>query len=79
LKVLFYGRLGDVVGHELHVDAASCSIEQLRRRIIADHPHAQEVLMNKRARVYVGDVLVGDDHMVGATDCVEFLAPVSGG
>lgn len=80
MKVLFYGRLADVIGHELELEVASrCSIAHVRGRIIADHPDAEDALTNKRARVCVGDLLVDDDYVVGATDRVEFLAPLSGG
>jgi molybdopterin converting factor small subunit len=80
LRVLFYGRLADAVARELEVEmGASCSVAQLRDMIVAAHPDAHEALLNRRVRVCVGDRILGDDCIVGTSECVEFLAPVSGG
>ena len=80
MKVLFYGRLADVIGPELDVSAPSgCSVSQLRDRLAADHPGAEQVLRSKRARTCIGDRLVHDDYMLNGADTVEFLPPVSGG
>jgi molybdopterin converting factor small subunit len=80
VKVLFYGRLADVLGPELEVSAPSgSSVAQLRERLIAEHPAAEQPLRNRRARACVGDTLVPDDYVLQATALVEFLPPVSGG
>lgn len=80
MKVLFYGRLADVIGREIEVNApAGSSIAQLRDRLIADHPHAEQALRSKHARACVGDTLVHDHHILRTADKVEFLPPVSGG
>lgn len=80
MKIRFYGRLADAVGRELDLEgAAPCSIRQLRDRLIADHPGLNETLSNTRVRACVSNVFVDDPYVVGANDCVEFLAPVSGG
>jgi len=80
VKVLFYGRLADVIGPELEVNCpAGCSVSQLRERLGAEHPLAAQTLRSKRARTCVGDLLVHDDHVLSAVDTVEFLPPVSGG
>jgi molybdopterin converting factor small subunit len=80
LRILFYGRLADVIGREVQVDAAAgCSIAQLRRRLTADHPNADRTLQDGRIRACVDDAVVDDDYIVTATDKVEFLPPVSGG
>jgi molybdopterin converting factor small subunit len=80
LKVLFYGRLADFMGGELEVDGlASCSIAELRHRLVADHPNAQEALEDGRVRACVRGAVVDDQFMVTAAESVEFLPPVSGG
>ena len=79
MKVLFYGCLADAIGPELTVDASGCSIAQLRDRLIAEHPTAQEALGSRRARACIRDAIVHDHHVLDRTDVVEFLPPVSGG
>ena len=80
MKVAFYGRLAEAVGPELDIETPSgCSIEELRNKVIAEHPQAAETLRNKRARACVGDAIVHDSYVVGAADRVEFLPPVSSG
>ena len=80
MKVLFYGRLADVIGAELEVNSpARCSVSQLRERLATEHPLAAQALRSKRARTCVGDRLVHDAHVLSAADTVEFLPPVSGG
>ncbi len=78
--MFFYGRLADLVGNQIQIEpAGDWSIAQVRAQVIARHPQAEAALMDKRARACVSDHLVDEDYVVGATDCVEFLAPVSGG
>ena len=80
MKVLFHGRLADTIGPELEIDAPpGCSIAELRDRLIAAHPDAEQPLRSRRALAFVGDALVGDTHVVNISDTVEFLPPVSGG
>jgi molybdopterin converting factor small subunit len=80
VKVAFYGRLAEVVGTELDVEAPpGCSIEELRNTVIAEHPQAENALRNKRARACVGDAIVHDNYVPDPADRVEFLPPVSGG
>ncbi len=80
MKVLFYGKLRDVFGEQLEVSlSAPCTVEGLRRHLIAGHPDAAEALRDKRVRAFVGDTLVADTDALSPGDEVEFLAPVSGG
>ena len=80
MKVLFYGRLAEMIASELEVNSpAGCSVSQLRQRLAAEYPLAEQTLQSKRARTCVGDRLVNDDHVLSALDTVEFLPPVSGG
>jgi molybdopterin converting factor small subunit len=80
MKITFYGRLSDAVGRELDlVVEEPCTISRLRQRIAGSFPAAASLLEDRRVRACVMDELVPDDHRVGETDAVEFLAPVSGG
>ena len=80
MKVLFYGRLAEAIGPELEVDAGlGCSVAELRKQLVTDHPHAEEALQNNRTRTVVGDTLVPDNYCLAAGDTLEFLPPVSGG
>ena len=43
MKVLFYGRLAEMIAPELEIDdVPGCSIEQLRERLIAACPAADK-------------------------------------
>ena len=80
MKVLFYGRLAETIGPELEIDAPpGCSVGQLRDRLIAEHPQAEQPLRSRRALACVGDALVRDTYVLNPADRVEFLPPVSGG
>ena len=80
MKVLFYGRLADVIGTELEVEASpGCSVAELRDRLASEHPEAGDVLRSRRALTCIGDRVVRDDHRLVAGDTIEFLPPVSGG
>lgn len=80
MKILFYGRLADARGAELElpVDSA-CSIAELRERILANYGNVPPAIRSKGIRACVGDTVVGEDHMVGPDEQVEFFPPVSGG
>jgi molybdopterin converting factor small subunit len=80
VKVLFYGRLAETIGPELEIETPpGCSVAQLRERLIAAHPEAEQPLRNRRARACIGDAVVHEDHVLEAADRIEFLPPVSGG
>lgn len=80
MKVLFYGRLAQAIGPELEIDApAGCSVAELRERLIAEHPEADQPLRSRRALACVGNALVRESYILQAADRVEFLPPVSGG
>jgi molybdopterin converting factor small subunit len=80
MRILFYGRLAEAIAPEIELDnSAGRSVSQLREMLAAAHPDAAAILASKRSRACVGQVLVGEDHLIGAGDQVEFLPPVSGG
>lgn len=76
--IRFYGRLADAIGQEARVNAVGgTSVGQIRRHLLADHPHAAEAL--SRSRACLGGMLVEDVQFVSDEDRVDFLPPVSGG
>jgi molybdopterin synthase sulfur carrier subunit len=80
VRVLFYGRLAETIGPELEIDAPTgCSVAELRDRIVAEHPQAEQPLRSRRALACVGDALVRDTYVLRTADRLEFLPPVSGG
>jgi molybdopterin converting factor small subunit len=80
MKILFHGRLAEAIGRAIDLDAApGCSVAELRERLIAEHPEAEQPLRSRRARTCVGDAMVHDNYVLQASDTIEFLPPVSGG
>jgi molybdopterin converting factor small subunit len=80
MKILFHGRLAEAIGRAIDLDAApGCSVAELRERLIAEHPEAEQPLRSRRARTCVGDAIVHDNYVLQASDTIEFLPPVSGG
>ena len=80
IKVLFYGRLSDLLGRELDVSMPQGgSVAELRDRIAQQHPDAATALRNTRARACIDDALVSESHCVAPGTQVEFFPPVSGG
>jgi molybdopterin converting factor small subunit len=80
MKVFFYGRLANAIDPQLDVTVQSpCSVGGLRRQLGATYPELADALGDKRVKALVRETFVGDDHALGSTDEVEFLAPVSGG
>jgi molybdopterin converting factor small subunit len=78
LRVLLYGRLADVIGRQVEVDApGGSSVGELRRELASRHPAAAEAL--DRSRACVERSFVSDEHVLTAGEEVEFLPPVSGG
>ena len=75
---MLYGRLGDVIGPQVELAANSgCSVGQLRERLAALCPEASDVL--DRSRAVIDNSLVPDARLIGDTEVIEFLPPVSGG
>lgn len=79
MKIHFYGRLAESLGRDIEVELPeSCSIADLRERLVSEYPHAANAL-GHRARALVGDIVVADSHIVHPDDSIEFFPPVSGG
>ena len=81
MDVIFYGRLADRVGRQVHlaVPAGGCTVAELRRRIAEEHPAIAEDLLGPTVRACVADEIVPETAIVAAEQSVEFFPPVSGG
>ena len=80
MKILFHGRLADVLGREMELPAETgCSIAELRERIAEHRPSAAGPILSQRIRACIGDTIVAEDHIVAPGEQVEFFPPVSGG
>lgn len=79
MKILFYGKLADALGPDMDLAVDRCSVGELRAKIAKVLPSAAQALETGRVRACVGDSIVADDHLLAATDQVEFFPPVSGG
>jgi sulfur-carrier protein len=80
VKVRAYGKLADLLGQEKNVDIdVPCTVAELRAYLAALYPDAAEPLASRRVLACVGDSIVPDHHVLGGSEPVELLAPVSGG
>lgn len=80
MKVFFFGKLRDSLGAVRELDfAPGETVAALRRRLAAEHPHASADLLGPRTRACVNDSIVGEDFVLGGTERVELLPPLSGG
>jgi molybdopterin converting factor small subunit len=81
VKILFYGRLGDMVGRETEVEVPSgtCTVADLRQVLARLHPEASGDLTKPSLRACVADCVVGEDFPVADAALVEFFPPLSGG
>lgn len=80
MKILFFGKLRDMLGEARELDAErNETVAGLRRRLADLHPEAARDLLSLRVRACVADTIVGEDFVVGGHEQVEFFPPVSGG
>lgn len=78
MKVLLYGRLAEAIGAQVELAvAAGCSVGEVRSRLAAGHPAVADTL--GRSRAFLAHSFVADEQIVGDSDQIEFLPPVSGG
>ncbi len=78
--IRLYGRLADLLGEQVALELpAACSIGEVRAALAERNPEAEAEIRSPRARACVNDTIVGEDHLVGLADTVDFLPPVSGG
>ena len=80
MRVLLFGRLGDVAGwRERAFDPAPATLEALKALIAAADPALGEALAGKGVQAAVDRVLVRGDAALAAGAEVAFLPPMSGG
>ena len=81
LRILFYGKLVDLLDREVEIDwpREDGSVGTVREQLAALHPRARDELLMPSLRACVGDALVDDGFAVSAGDTIEFFPPVSGG
>jgi molybdopterin converting factor small subunit len=77
LRIRLYGRLVDAIGSEVEFVAAGATVGDVRRSLAANHVGAAAAI--ERSRALIADRFVTDDHLIGESDRLEFLPPVSGG
>lgn len=81
MKILFFGKLGDLVGREIDIDspADGCTVSELRKLLARRYPEAETDLARPSLRACVDDTVVGEQFRVGPGAQVEFFPPLSGG
>jgi molybdopterin converting factor small subunit len=79
LRIQFYGKLSEQIGREIDLDAAGADVAALRRRLCELFPAAAAELARPSIRVWVDDVVVPGDFVVGPDQQVGFFPPLSGG
>jgi len=76
LRIRLYGRLADAIAPEIGL-AAGCSVGEVRELLAAEHAAVARSL--KASRAVIADSFVGEERIVGESEKLEFLPPVSGG
>lgn len=81
MRILFYGRLGEMIGREVGVDRPPDvrSVADLRQLLASLHPAAAQELTSTTLRACVGDSIVGEDFCIRDAETVEFFPALSGG
>lgn len=78
MRVIFYGRLADVIAPEIDFPLVGTpTVAELRTRL--DHAFPGAGLADRRVRACVAGTVVGDETVLAPDQQVEILAPVSGG
>ncbi|MEA3029687.1 MAG: sulfur-carrier protein [Sphingomonadales bacterium] len=77
MKILFFGRLGETIGREIHVDlpAEGCTIAELRARLAEAHG----ALAADTVRACIDREIVPETALVLPGHEVAFVPPLSGG
>ncbi len=79
LSVLFFGRVGEVMGRTRTIDLpeAGCTVGELRRRLAAAAD--SDILLQPGVRAAIDKQVVGDDAIVRPGAEVAFFSLFSGG
>ncbi|MDG2087949.1 MAG: molybdopterin converting factor subunit 1 [Arenicellaceae bacterium] len=78
IKILYFGRLADVVGlrqAELDLADGDALLETVRQQIVSTHP----ALDDPTIRIAVNHTLANDNLTINDGDELAFFPPVSGG
>ena len=81
MKVLLFGRLGDLMGREARLQPGirCATVGELRAALAQEFPTAAADLLSNRVRAFVNHTMAGNDFPIGADDEVSLMPPVSGG
>src|SRR5687768_11155729 len=80
MQVKFYGKFATEIANAVDVDlGAGSSVADLRRGLSRRFSGVGSDLLGPRVRACVADCFVSDNFVLDEVDCVELLAPVSGG
>jgi molybdopterin converting factor small subunit len=79
VQVLFFGKIGEMLGRSVQIDGAPASVAELRHHLAEQYPHASAELLRPSLRACVGDELVQDSFPLNGVGTVEFFPPLSGG
>jgi len=80
MKVLLFGRLGDVAGwHERALEPAPATLAELRRRLADEDAALGEALAGRGVQAAVDMAIVRGDAVLAGVREVAFLPPMSGG
>ena len=79
LRVLFFGRVADVIGRQVEIDLpeAGCSLADLRRRLAAEA--GAEILLKPGVRGSIDKRVAAEDAWVRPGAEVAFFSMFSGG
>ena len=81
MRLVCYGRLGELIGREIEVDTPgrSCTVAELRALLASLYPDAADELRRPALRACVGDALVDEGFRIEGEATVELFPPLSGG
>lgn len=80
MQVGLFGRIGDLLGREVEIDAAgAATVTDLRRLLASNFPEAADEIAGTALKAAIGDRMVEDGHSLIGVDRVEFFPPLSGG
>jgi molybdopterin synthase sulfur carrier subunit len=77
MKILLFGRLGETIGREIHVDLpdSGCTIAELRTALAKRH----SALAATNVRACIDHEIAPESALVLPTHEVAFIPPLSGG
>jgi molybdopterin converting factor small subunit len=81
MKVLLFGKLGELVGREVSLEPSPglATMAGVRKALARAYPAASADLLSPRVRACVNDAVVSDSYPIAAGDEIGLLPAVSGG